>query len=238
MNYGLKADLCSGSLYQNCLFSAYLNMPFNTWSVDNGVTVQYSIVGGPNCENLYCSNDIKSKSPQNCSFYLPKNNGESLYLVSQAGNSADIPATFSLKIDCSKTGNSTIQKYTQGCPANPANSRKNIKIETPHSVVTSQYDPIVYSFVVCPTSGKISSFSFVLTAADQNSAFSSYFCPNTTCLSGLSPDGWFDPSASGLNTVSQPHLLGGQLSVAIYGWGNVNSSNYFVFNIQTQTTSS
>jgi len=229
----LVMNLCDASLYSKCLMTAYVNFPFNDWDIDNGITVQYSIVGGTNCQNLYCSNDLKSKTPQSCSFYLPANNGPELYFVSQAGHSAGIPTTFSLKIDCAVTGNSSYTKYPKACPFKASKTRKIVSLQTAATVETSNTKPVIYDFVVCPSNGALSTFSYVLTATDQVSAFSSYFCPNSSCSAGVSQNGYFDASAAGLNTVSVNNLHGTELSVAIYGWGDFNRTNTFVFNIQT-----
>jgi len=229
----LQFDLCDSQLYEGCLFTAQINFPYSQWNVENGITVDYSIIGGKNCTNLYCSNDPKSSTPQNCSFFLPANNGPTLYYVSQSGLTAELSTTFVLKVDCGVTGNSTFGKYSKGCPFKAERTRKNVKITEPHSVITSPTDPVVFSFVVCPIKNTFSSFNYVLTATDQVSAFSSYFCMNSTCRSGPGVS-WYDASASSLNTVSATQLTGTELAVAIYGWGAFNSTNNFVFDIQIE----
>jgi ribosomal protein L31 len=234
----LRFDLCDAALYQNCLFEADLNSPFDLWSPDNGIYIKYSIIGGTNnCNQIYCSNNVLSKTAQNCSFYLDPNNGPVLYMISQAGNTAEIPSTFNLRIDCSSQGNSTFSSYTGGCPLTYENTRKNIKLTEPGSVMTSQIHPVFYEFVACPSSSPLTDFTFVLTATNQFSAFSSYLCPNTTCDVFSSPQGFFDTSASGFNFVSQTSVPGGIFSAAIYGYGQYNSTNNFNLNIQIQDSS-
>jgi len=233
----LRFDLCDVTLYQNCQFQADLNSPFDQWSPDNGIYIKYSVIGGEGCNQTYCSNNILSKTPQNCSFFLPPNNGPTLYMVSQAGNTAEIPSTFSLRINCGIKQNATYGKYTGGCPTNYLTTRKNIKLSEPGSVKTSQTAPARYDFVACPSSSVNTDFTFVLTATDQTSAFSSYLCPNATCEPIYSPPGYFDTSASGFNFVQQGSVPGGVFSASIYGYGQFNSTNYFDLNIQIQDTS-
>jgi len=237
MFYSLQVDLCDGQLYESCHFTATLNIPYTSWNVLSGISVGFSIIGGKDCKNVYCSNDINSSTPGTCSFFLPPNNGPTLYYVSTAGKSANIPATFNLKIDCATKGNSTVTKYQKECPFSTSPTRKNVKIEQAHSVATSATVPVVFNFVVCPTSGVNSIFKYVLTATDQTSAFASYFCLNsTTCSAGESTLNLYDASASGLNTVYGTQLKGTELAVAIYGWGTYKSANNFVFTINIQNS--
>lgn len=233
----LRFDLCDVMLYENCLFEADLNSPFDLWSPDNGIYIKYSIIGGIGCNQTYCSNNIMSKTPQNCSFFLPPNNGPVLYMISQAGNTAEIPSTFNLRINCAIKGNHTYGKNTGGCPATYQNTRKNIRLSEPGFVKTSQTIPIRYDFVACPSSSPNTDFTFVLTAADEDSAFSTYLCPNTTCNPLYSPIGYYDASASGFNFVSQTSVSAGVFSAAVYGYGQYNSTNFFTLNIQIQDTS-
>jgi hypothetical protein len=236
-NYNMQMQLCNINDYQGCLFEAYLNIPFQDWSIPNGVYVQYSVVGGINCNQVFCSNNINTNTPQNCSFYLPGNITNSLYLVSQAGNTVALTATFSLKINCAVTGKSTFSKYSDGCPVQPDQSRQNVRLSSPGSVLTSSTNPANYSFIVCPTHSSFTSFSYILEATDQNSAFASYFCPSLPCDANNSPDGWYDASGSAINNVRVGNLKSMTLYLAVYGWGNYGAENNFVFNIQVSDQS-
>jgi hypothetical protein len=233
----LRFDLCDVALYQNCLFEADLNSPFDLWSPENGIYIKYSIIGGIGCNQTYCSNNILSKTPQNCSFFLAPNNGPVLYMISQAGNTAEIPSTFNLRINCGIKRDSTYGKYTGGCPISYQNTRKNIRLSEPGSVKTSQTQPVRYDFVACPSSSPNTDFTFVLTATDQYSAFSTYLCPNATCEPYYSPLGYYDASGSGFNFVTQASVPGGIFSASVYGYGQFNDTNYFNLNIQIEDTS-
>jgi hypothetical protein len=231
----LRADLCDASYYQNCYFEANVNTPFNEWSLQNGVYVKFSIIGGVNCDRVYCSNDLSAANPQNCSFFLDPNNGPTLYYISTAGASTDIPATFNLRIDCGVLGNSTFSNYTGGCPSFYNTTKKDVKIEQPASVETSPYNPAFFQFVACPETSPTTSFNFVLTASDARSAFSTYICESTNssaqCGAGYAQPGWYDASGSGINVVSQEAIPAGILSAAVYGWGDYGANNSFTFNI-------
>jgi len=237
LNYNMRMDLCNVNVYAGCRFNAYMNIPFEEWSIPNGVYSQYSIVGGDNCNTLLCSNDLNSASPQNCSFYLPKNFTDNLYLVSQAGITVSLSATFSLQIDCAEHGTTKFVPYKGGCPVEADVSKQNVKLSAPGSVMTSPDVPVVYSFLVCPTTSSFTSFDYVLEATDQNSAFATYFCSNSPCNVGHTQAGWYDASGAAINTVNVGNLKSSTLYFAIYGWGNYQAKNNFVFNIQVGSDS-
>jgi len=232
LNYNMRMDLCNVDVYEGCLFEAYMNIPFEQWSISNGVYSQYSVVGGDNCNTLLCSNDLNSNTPQNCSFYLPKNFTNELYLVSQAGITVSLSTTFSLKINCAVHGTTKFVPYKGGCPNNADVSKQNVKLSSPGSVTTSPDVPVVYSFLVCPTTSSFTSFDYVLEATDQNSAFATYFCAGSPCNVGHTQAGWYDASGAAINTVNVGNLKSSTLFFAIYGWGNYQATNNFVFNIQ------
>jgi len=231
----LKINLCNVNLYSSCLFTAKVDSPFELWSIRNGLYVKFSIIGGQNCNKVYCSNNIESPENKNCSFYLPPNTDSAvLYFVSQSGQGTSLPSTFNLQIDCKQKGNSSVSNYTQGCPIDYQYTKKNIKISFPQSVKTSPYYPKTFQFVACPSTTGSTNFNFVLVATDLKSAFSTYICENVPanqCGAGIATPGWYDASGSGINIVSQDRIPAGVLTAAVYGWGDFNSSNNFIFNV-------
>jgi len=118
--------------------------------------------------------------------------------------------------------------------------KKNIKVSAPQSVKTSPYYPKTFQFVACPSTTGATNFDFVLVATDLRSAFSTYICDNVPanqCGAGLATPGWYDPSGSGINVVTQDSIPAGILTAAVYGWGDFNATNNFVFNVAITDTS-
>jgi len=232
LNYNMRMNLCDVNFYAGCLFQAYMNFPFEEWSIPNGVYSQYSIIGGDNCNTVLCSNDINSKSPQNCSFYLPKNFTNDIYLVSRAGITVSLSATFSLKINCNAQGTTKFLPYKGGCPVNADVCRQNVRLSEPGSIKTSPDVPVIYSFLLCSVASSFISLEYVLEATNQRSAFATYFCRSHFCNAGQAQTGWFDDSGSSVNTITIGQLNITSLYFAIYGWGDYEHFNSFVFNIQ------
>jgi hypothetical protein len=230
--YNLQMSLCSTpNIYKGCEFSGFMNLPFDYWNVDAGIFTTYSIVGGPNCNTVLCSNDFQSTtSPQSCSFYFPGNLPPTLYLISKGGPTASLSATFNLKINCSAQGQSNFTTYANGCPTDAHPSRQDVRLDTPGAVLTSATTPVIYSFSICPTGTSYSAFVYQLAAVDKFSAFASYICDTAPCNAFAGK--WTDTSASAFNYVTASGLTSETLYVAIYGWGNHNVQNNFVFNVQ------
>jgi len=233
--FNLQMDLCDEAIYENCLFTAEMNLPFSEWSVDNGIYTSYAIIGGNNCNTLLCSNDINSQTPEICQFYLPSNLGSTvLYMVSESGITASLISTFNLRINCSLKSDSNPQNYSGVCPRVFSTSRRSIELNVPGSVLTSQTQPNYYSFVICPSSSSVASFDFALEATDQYSQFATYFCPTTKCTPSLSPLGWYDDSASAINHVTVSELKTQFIGFSVYGWGKYNAYNHYVFDVRIQ----
>jgi len=167
--------------------------------------------------------------------------GDRIFVSAFSGRAAGFQATFNTKITCSSDGpvkvkptlNNLEKSGLAACPQ--ADSTKRfVNLVTPGSVATSPKtsDAVKFSISVCPDQKASASLMFSLQATDQRSAFATYFCSVSDCNTNNSPQGWFDQSGTALNYVGINSLSSQVLYFTIYGWGEFQGKNGFVFNIE------
>jgi len=91
-----------------------------------------------------------------------------------------------------------------------------------------------YYMSVCSTNTPFAQLTFSLQATDQNSGFATYFCSDSNCNTFTSPNEWFDNSGTSTNLVKLYNLSKNLLYFTIYGWGQFQGRNEYVFNIHTE----
>jgi len=243
--FSLEMALCDAQVYAGCTMTAYLNLPFTRWSVPDGTYANYSIYGeGDNCGLAACTNNPASPDPFACVFAFNPRLGTKLYAVGVAGNAGGFQATFNMKIVCPANNPGKARVFdvpasptvnSAGCPANPDLTRRLINLNVDGDVITSPRteDSKKYSLVVCPDRASFSAVYFTLQSTDRFSATASYFCSSSDCNTNNSPTGWYDDSGTALNAVTITNLNKAQmLWFNIYGWGQYQGLNRFVFNVR------
>jgi hypothetical protein len=236
--YDLQLNLCNDLLYAGCEITAVLDIPFEPWVYYDGIYVEYSVIGGNNCDLVMCSNNITSSSPSNCSFFYPGNASQTLYMVSQSGSTAELTGTFSLRINCSTTGTTNFTSYDGQCPLDPVQSVQNIRTTSPGQVATSGITHLNYTLIVCSALGDEVGLVYTLEATNQDSAFASYICLTAPC--SVPRADFKDESGSAFNTITVPPQsinTGSFVYLLIFGWGDFQGENDFVFNIQVTDSS-
>jgi len=240
----LQMPLCSGgSQYNGCNVSAGFNLPFTGWSIPDGTYLNFSVIGnGDACGTVLCKNNpTDPASPGTCSFIYQSKMGDRLYIVGTSGRAAGFQATFNMKITCPKSSSasfSPIRLHEKSglsqCPQQADPTKRYVNLVTPGIVPTSPKtsDAVFYALSVCPDQKAYASVTYNCQAVDQKSAFATYFCPVSNCNTNNSPQGWFDQSGTALNFVEVTSLSSQMMYFTIYGWGQYQAVNTFVFNIQ------
>jgi len=239
----LSMPLCSPSQFDGCTLIAEFNLPFTRWSIPDGTYLNFTLMGnGDACGAVLCKNNPSDpKSQTNCSFVYNPRMGDRIYAIGTSGRAAGFQATFNMKINCPVTPPpKPVRAHARpeksglaACPvAEPTKRFVNIlsygQVKT--SPMTS--DAVFYTLSVCPDQKATASVTYNAQAIDQKSAMATYFCSGTDCNTNNSPPGWFDRSGTALNYVSISSLSAQILSIAVYGWGEFNDVNRFVFSIQ------
>jgi len=240
----LQMPLCSAIQYQGCTASVEFNLPFTTWSIDDGTYLNFTVLGkGDACGSVLCSNNPTSPSnPGQCSFTIGDSAGDRIYVVGTSGRAAGFQATFNTKITCPKTKHAQSHHSSKAieksgllqCPPQADPTKRFISLVTPGSVPTSPKttDAMKYAVSVCPDQKAYASVTFNCQAVDQKSAMATYFCPSDKCNTDSSPQGWFDQSGTALNFVEVNSLSSQLLYFTIYGWGEFQDINTYVFSLE------
>jgi len=244
-SFAVEMDLCNATIYHGCTMTAVLNLPFTLWSIDDGTFAAFQIAGeGDGCANPVCKNDPNGATrPNSCSFVYRSAMGAKLYASGIAGRSAGFQATFNMQITCPPGHSPTLATPKETpkpspfvCPVAPG-SKRSLKLLEPDVVETSPLTTKAkkYALSVCQAgSNPFAKISFSLQARDQASAFATYFCTNSNCNTNNSPIGWFDNSGTATNLVEISNLQNNLLYFTIYGWGQFQGKNNYVFNIEVQ----
>jgi len=241
----LELPLCSTTHYIGCTATLEFNLPFTEWSIPDGTYLNFTALGiGDNCATVLCRNDPNSPTmPGICSFVFQKDVGDRIYVVGVSGRAAGFQATFNMKIVCPAEGSETSKASAYvykdksnlaQCPLKADPTKRFITLVTPGSVKTSPKttDATEYAVLVCPDQMASSSITYNCQAVDQKSAMATYFCPSENCNTNTSPQGWFDQSGTALNFVEINSLASQVLYFTIYGWGEYQQVNTFVFNLE------
>jgi len=244
-NYvALEMPLCGTTQYVGCTFKVEFNLPFTGWSIADGTYLNFTVTGnGDACATTLCQNDPTSNDPGSCSFVYQSKMGDRIFVVGLSGRAAGFQATFNMKTTCSSvdspkqvptgTLNHLEKSGFTACPqADP--TKRFVNLVTPGTVITSPKtsDAMKYSLSVCPDQKASASVTYSLQGTDQKSAFATYFCSLSNCNTNNSPQGWFDQSGTALNYVRINSLSSQVVYVTIYGWGEYQGTNSFVFNIE------
>jgi len=241
----LQMPLCSAAEYTGCTASVEFNLPFTDWSIPDGTYLNFTVLGsGDACSSVLCSNDPKNPTtPGSCSFVIQASAGDRIYVVGISGRAAGFQATFNMKIDCSDTvqqhpprsvSNHREKSGLAQCPPQADPTKRFVTLVTPGTVPTSPKttDAMKYAVSICPDQKAYSSITYNCQAVDQRSAMATYFCPSEDCNTNSSPQGWFDQSGTALNFVEVNSLSSQLLYFTIYGWGEFNGINTYVFNLE------
>jgi len=240
----LQMPLCSVSSYNGCTMTINVNLPFTGWSMPDGTYLNFTVYGnGDACGMVLCRNTPTDLNhPTNCSFVYESKMGDRIYVLGISGRAAGFQATFNMRIKCpgsltNTTAATRIHREKSGlleCPEKADPTKRFVDLVTPGMVRTSPKttDAVTYAISICPDQKAYSSVSYNLQAVDQKSAFASYFCSVSDCNTNNSPLGWFDQSGTALNYVPISNLPSQLLYFTIYGWGEYQAINTFVFNIQ------
>jgi len=240
--FAIQVDICNESLYNGCNFTAVLNLPFTGWSMDDGTFITFQVGGiADGCLATLCRNNpAATTNPNTCSFIYQQSYGSKLYIYGSAGRSAGFQSTFNMKVNCAPR-----QPYVPiteprpkaiptACPIAFSPSKRGARLVVPGDVQTSPTTALAkkYYISVCSTNTPYAKLTFTLQASDQKSAFATYFCSVSNCNTLTSPIGWYDNTGTATNLVKitnlQKNLL---LYFTIYGWGQYQDKNEFVFNI-------
>jgi len=229
-----RMNLCHSMPFDRCLMTATINQPFTRWNVRDGTFVNFTILSNiDKCETVLCQNDPLGADPYTCSFYYSASVGEVIYFTGFSGNAPNFPVTFNMRTNCSDKGESTFGKQTLGCPVNPKSTKRFVRITDSGTVPTSTRTELSnsYSFEVCPENTNFAQILFHLRAIGSRSAFATYFCDHDDCSTNGSPTGWFDDSGTALNRVEINNLKSQPLWFNIYGWGEFEGFNRYLFDI-------
>jgi len=241
----LQMTLCSTTQYTGCTANLFFNLPFTPWSVPDGTFLNFTaFTSSDSCGTQLCANKPDdAKSPNSCSFTISSSMGDRIFVVGRSGNSAGFQATFVMNITCPSNHLESLPKETvepprpksglSACP--PADPTKRTIIATvPSSTPTSSRttDARKFALSVCPDQKAYAKVSFRSQSVDEKSAMATYFCPASACNTNSSPPGWFDQSGTAINNVEINNLPAGVIFFTVYGWGEYNGMNSFVFNIE------
>lgn len=238
----LQMPLCSGTPYNGCNMTVDFNLPFTAWSIPDGTYLNFTVMGnGDSCDAVLCKNNpADPHNPAICSFIYQEKMGDRIYVIGSSGRAAGFQATFNMKIYCPTFSAMQTAVHHRNehsgllaCPqADP--TKRFVDLVTPGSVLTSPKttDAVKYAISICPDQKAYSSVTFNGQAVDQQSAFATYFCTVSDCHTNNSPEGWYDQSGTALNFVQINSLSSQALYFIIYGWGDYQSTNKFVFSVR------
>jgi len=241
----LQMPLCSASQYVGCTALVGFNLPFTGWSLDDGTYLNFTVMSdGDACGTVLCRNDPTSPTvPGTCSFVIKSNIGARIFVSGVSGRAAGFQATFNMKISCPVQpllDDSALKRETREnsglaqCPQQADPTKRFVSLVTPGTAPTSPKttDALKYAVAICPDQKAMASLSYNCQAVDQKSAMATYFCPAVNCNTNTAPQGWFDQSGTALNFVQINSLSSQILYFTIYGWGEFQDKNTFVFNLQ------
>jgi len=239
--FALSIQLCAPAVYTGCQMTATVNCPFTPWAVEDGTYTNFTVSSAAdNCAAVICQNNAKATSnPNRCSFVYNPSYGPRLYVTGTAGNAAGFQGTFNLEVNCTKKSEIPEKNFyglntMAPCPASADTTKRTILFDIPGQVPTSSRtaDAAKYQIAVCPDRQVFAKVDYSLQAVDKNSAFASYFCNTGPCNVDISPVGWRDDSGTALNAISLSNLQNQMLWLNVYGWGQFEGRNTYVFHME------
>jgi len=242
------APLCSIQQYDQKSLNISADLQAYPWSPDNEIVLYISVYNNPSFTgNPLADNKDPStgRALQNFLFSYKVSFGD-LYLQVATGpspTSLDYTIAIIVADNSSQDTSSVLTKFrANSVPSSSSSSSSVVIVEMlqllsnphPFRVQTSVLNPLLIDFTFCPI-GDEYQLDIIVVSVDQISSFSTYVCTNFSasqpCNSNRAP--YHDPSAAALNHITLATNLHEftTLEAAIYGVGNYQQWNSFLFSV-------